>query len=83
MTMIWVIVLKKNYLASQNTEQRQLEMHTLSTTIYRAPIVGNLRNAKSRESSHISVSMFRRFSNCRCRLYDTPPLFFLSSIYVS
>lgn len=34
--------------------------YPLRAAMHRAPLVGNLRKAKSREGSHISVSVFGR-----------------------
>jgi len=67
----------------------------LRAMIQRAPLVGSLRNAKCRNGSNISVSVFGRypptddvmsfvrFSDRRRRLDETPAFFFLSSINAS
>src|SRR6267142_4938693 len=87
--MIWGIVLEN--VERTNQPRTGPTTHPLRATIHRAPLVGSLRNAKSRDGSHISVSVFGRypptddvmfFVRCndrRRRLDDMPPLFFFLS----
>jgi hypothetical protein len=45
----------------ESKKEARSDTYPLNATTHRAPLVGSLRKAKSREGSHISVSVFGRY----------------------
>lgn len=70
--MTWGIVLQNSQKRPGCDSEGHAVTYPLRATTHRAPLVGSRRNAKSRDGSHISVSVFGRYPPMECvRLFVT------------